>query len=500
MVEPQGRALLEVEGLTKQYGGERALDGVSVAFHAGEIHALLGENGAGKSTLAKIIAGATQPDGGELRIDGRQHRFDIPADAADAGIAMVYQETSLVETMTVAQNLFLSNAKPFNRIRNIEIRARSLLESHNFHIQPHVPVGILGAAQKQMVEIARAVHQRARVVIFDEPTSSVTPEEKRQLFMSMQRLRRDGVAVIFISHNIEEALEHADKVTVLRDGELQATRPIAELDRDVIVRMMVGRSVEYSRHPGTVDPAVVPTLEVDNITMGKVVQNMSFSLYDGQVTVLAGLVGSGRTEAAMVIFGAMKRRRIGGGTIRLEGHPIRYRTPRQAIRDGIMYVTEDRKTLGLFPDLTIHENIHVGHLGATHPLPPVSSPKKVRRIAKQLVDRFQIRALNPAKAKLVELSGGNQQKVLLAKSLTRTPKVVIFDEPTRGVDVGTIEDIHATIRDYAEQGVAVLVISSYLPEVLAVADRILVTRGGRVVSEFDAESATEEEIMYAAVH
>lgn len=497
---PAAGPVLRLERISKRYGGELALNQVDFDLIPGEIHALLGENGAGKSTMAKIIAGVTHPDGGRMCVDGEDVSFSAPADATAAGISMVYQENSLVDSMTVTQNLFLNDAKMFNRLGHLNVKARHLLESHNFHIDPSAIVANLGAAQKQMVEIARAVHQAAKVVIFDEPTASVTPEEKQQLFMSMKALTLRGIGIVFITHNIEEALQHAGRITVMRDGLVQATRPTGDLDRGAIVRLMVGRDVEYAHHTGTAEVALHPTLEIDNVTMGRAVQNMSFSAYAGQVVVLAGLVGAGRSETAMIACGALKRRRLGGGEIRLEGKPVRFRTPRQGIRSGIVYVTEDRKGLGIFADLSIFENIHIGHLGGAHPLPPVMTERKGRRIGSGLVERFKVRALNPAKAKLVELSGGNQQKVLLAKSLTRRPKVVIFDEPTRGVDVGAIEDIHTAIREYADQGVAVVVISSYLPEVLALADRVLVTRAGRVVAEFSGEEATEERIMFAAVH
>jgi ABC-type sugar transport system ATPase subunit len=491
---------LKLAGVSKQYGGELALDEVTFEVHPGEVHALLGENGAGKSTLAKLMAGVVQPDGGDIEVDGEVVRFSAPADATKAGVAMVYQENSLVDTMTVAQNLYLRGAKMINNLAHLNVRARGLLESHNFHIEPSAIVGGLGAAQKQMVEIARAVHDAAKIVIFDEPTASVTPEEAAQLFLSMRLLRERGIAIVFITHNLEEALQHSDRITVMRDGVRQATGPVAEFDRDRIVQLMVGRSVEYARHDGTAEPSVRPVLEFDNVTMGVQVQNMSFSAYAGQVVVLAGLVGAGRTEASMIAAGALKRRRIRGGEIRLNGVPVRFRTPRRAMRAGISYITEDRKGQGIFTDLTIYENIFIGHLGASSPIPFLMSRKRQARVGAALVERFRVRALNPAKAKLVELSGGNQQKVLLAKGLTRKPLVAIFDEPTRGVDVGAIEDIHAAIREYAEQGIAVIVISSYLPEVLAVADRVLVARGGRVVAEFPGAEATEEAIMFAAVH
>ena len=502
--QPAGGArpepVVRLSGITKRYGGALALNKVDFDVVPGEVHALLGENGAGKSTLAKIIAGATTADEGTMEFDGQERRFGAPGEATAAGVAMVYQETSLVDSMTVAQNLFLGNEKLFNRLSPLNIAARELLESHNFHIRPEVTVGSLGAAQKQMVEIARAVHRNAKLVILDEPTASVTPEEKQQLFLSMQNLKRRGVGIIFISHNIEEALSEADRITVLRDGELQATRPTAELSRDKIVRAMVGRDVEYTRRPPSRDAGRVPVLEVDDLTVGNVVHNMSFSVYAGEIVGIAGLVGAGRTETAMVVCGAMKRRRLHGGEVRLEGRPLRYRTPRRAFKDGIAYITEDRKAAGFFSHLTIADNIYLGHLSSAKRMPPLSTPVQRKRLVAKLVDRFRIRALDPARAKLVELSGGNQQKVVLAKGLTRMPKVAILDEPTRGVDVGAIEEIHALVRELADAGVAVVVISSYLPEILALSDRILVARAGRIVAEFETAEASEEKIMFAAVH
>ncbi len=505
--EPVGSAgstpsepVVRLSGITKRYGGAMALRNVDFEVFPGEVHALLGENGAGKSTLAKIIAGATLADEGTMVFDGQERRFTIPAEATAAGVAMVYQETSLVDSMTVAQNLFLGNEKVFNRLSPLNIAARELLESHNFHIRPEVTVGSLGAAQKQMVEIARAVHRNAKLVILDEPTASVTPEEKQQLFLSMRNLKRRGVGIIFISHNIEEALGEADRITVLRDGELQATRPTGELDRDQIVRLMVGREVEYTRRPPNREPGRVPVLEIDDLTVGNIVHNMTFSVYPGEIVGIAGLVGAGRTETAQVVCGATKRRRLHGGEVRLEGRPVRYRTPRRAFKDGIAYITEDRKAAGFFSHLTIADNVYLGHLSAAKRMPPLSTPGQRKRLVARLVDRFRIRALDPVRAKLVELSGGNQQKVVLAKGLTRMPKVAILDEPTRGVDVGAIEEIHALVRELADAGVAVVVISSYLPEILAVSDRILVARAGRIVAEFDTAEATEEKIMFAAVH
>jgi ABC-type sugar transport system ATPase subunit len=498
--ETTPRPVVRLAGVSKRYGSAYALREVDFEVRPGEIHALLGENGAGKSTLVKIISGATPHDQGTLEIDGDEYNFTAPSQAAEAGVEMVYQESSLVESMTVAQNLFLGRESVFNRLSELNIVARELLESHNFHIRPEQVVGTLGAAQKQMVEIARSVHRKAKVVILDEPTSAVTPEERLQLFMSMHRLKADGAGVIFITHNIEEALTEADRITVLRDGVLRDTLSREDFERDRVIALMVGRDVEYARRPPGRQPEPTPTLEVEDITLLPMVRNMSFSVHSGEVVGIAGLVGAGRSEVAMIVCGIMKRRRLRGGRVRVNGRRVRYRTPRHARRDGIVYITEDRKVSGYFSHLTIAENIYLGHLCGSRWLPPLVSLRRRRALAKEMIDRYEVRALEAQRAKLVEISGGNQQKVVLAKGLTRKPAVVVIDEPTRGVDVGSIEEIHAMIRALADEGVAVVVISSYLPEIRAVSDRILVARQGHIVAEFDPREADEETLMFAAVH
>lgn len=492
--------ILSMTGITKAYGEANALTNVDFDVRPGEVHALLGENGAGKSTLAKIIAGATQHDSGTLVFAGQERRYKEPAEASDAGVAMIYQETSLVESMTVAQNLFLGQEQLFNRLIPLNVSARTILASMNFHIRPDALVGALGAAQKQMVEIARGIHRNASLIIFDEPTASITPEEKTQIFLSMSQLKARGAAIIFITHNLEEALAHADRITVLRDGEAQVTKNARELDRDQIVRLMVGRQVEYSRQESSREPDPVPILEVSDVTLLPMVRNMSFTARRGEILGIAGLVGSGRSEVAAIIAGISKRRRMRGGVIRLDGRAVRYRTPRQARRDGIVYITEDRKASGFFSHLAITENIYLGFASGLRRIPLWSDRRRQSGVARPFMDRFSIRTLDPSKALLVELSGGNQQKVVLAKGLTSSVKVIIIDEPTRGVDVGAIEEIHAIIRALADDGVAVIVISSYLPEILALSDRILVARQGTIVAEFDGADADEERLMFAAVH
>ena len=496
--------ILELRTITKEYRGVPAVKNVNFTLNSQEVHALVGENGAGKSTLTKIIAGAVVPTSGEMLLDGRPVAFKVPKDALAAGIAMVYQENSLVPALTVAQNIFLGREQFFNRMRGINIAAQQFLQSLNFGVDPTASVASLGAAQRQMVEIARAVRQKARIIIFDEPTASLTPEEKFHFFGLMTRLKHTGVSIIFISHAIEEAVQHADRITVLRDGGQVLTDGAANLDRNSIIRAMVGRSLSgeiygargaarASRQPGR------KVLSVQNLSMGSMVRNTSFSVFAGQVTGMFGLIGSGRTETAKIIAGVIKRDIFHGGEIKLDGRPVRYRVPEPAVRDGIVYVTEDRKLEGFFETMSIGDNINIGYMATAGGIFSVVNMAQVRRLAKQWIDAIKVRAIN-GDAKVIELSGGNQQKVVIAKSLVQNPKLIIFDEPTRGVDVGAIAEIHQFINMLADDGLAVIVISSYLPEIINLSDRILVTRQGRVVEEFTAGQATEERIMYAAVH
>jgi ABC-type sugar transport system ATPase subunit len=496
--------VLSISGGSKIYGGVHAIEGVDFDLYAGEVHALVGENGAGKSTLCKAIAGAIRLTSGIYRVDGEPVDFHSPRDALTAGICMVYQETSLVPTMTAAQNIELGNEKLLTRFRTLNIQAQQLLQSLNFHVDPAIPVALLGTAKRQMVEIARAIYNKARIIIFDEPTASLTPEEIVHFFNLVRDLRARGVAIIYISHALEESLKISDRVTVLRDGKLVVTANTPEMTREKLVRHMVGRDITqtyYARGAGRKEPhhRAEKVLVVENVTMGAVVKNMSLSVYAGEVVGIAGLIGSGRTEIAKIIFGALKRNLINGGMIYLRGKPIRYRVPKQAINDGIGYITEDRKLNGFFETMRIDDNIYLSKLATKLGFTFLVSRAKRSQLANYWVERLKISALQ-RKARIVELSGGNQQKVVISKSLAQDPSIVIFDEPTRGVDVGTIPEIHGQIRRLADEGKAVVVISSYLPEILAVSDRILVARLGRIVAEFDGATATDDKIMYAAIH
>ncbi|HLZ02805.1 MAG TPA: sugar ABC transporter ATP-binding protein [Bradyrhizobium sp.] len=498
---PAREPVLRITGGSKIYGGVHAIEGVDFDLYPGEVHALVGENGAGKSTLCKAIAGAIALSSGDFFVDGKPARFEQPRDALRAGICMVYQETSLVPTMTAAQNIELGNEKLLTRFRTLNIQAQQLLQSLNFHVDPATPVALLGTAKKQMVEIARAIYNKARIIIFDEPTASLTPEEIVHFFHLVRDLRARGVSIIYISHALEESLQIADRITVLRDGRLVITAAAKQLTRDALVQYMVGREVAqavYGRKEKTAQRRE-KVLTVENVTMGMAVKNMSFSVYAGEVVGIAGLIGSGRTEIAKVVYGALKRNLINGGTIRLRGKPVRYRVPRQAINDGIAYITEDRKANGFFETMVVDDNVYIGNLATRQGWSFLLSRLRRGKLANYWVERLKINALQ-RKARIVELSGGNQQKVVLAKTLVQDPSIIIFDEPTRGVDVGTIPHIHAEIRRLADEGKAVVVISSYLPEILAVSDRILVARTGRIVAEFDAADATQDKILYAAVH
>ena len=497
-------AVVEFQNATKAFRGNPAVRDVNFTLLDGEVHALLGENGAGKSTLTKVLAGLFPLTSGRMLLDGVPVRFASPAEAMRHGVAMVFQETNLIGSMSVAENIFLGDEKVFNRLRGINIQAQQHLQRLNFHVDPTALVATLGAAKKQMVEIARAVHHRARIFVFDEPTATLTPEEKQHFFDLVARLKAEGAAIIFISHALEEALAIADRISILRDGELIATDRAANFTRESIIQAMVGRQLTNELY-GDAPRRRVPrkpgarVLAIENLSMGKVVRNATLSVFAGQVTGLFGLVGAGRTEMMKIAAGILKRDFFHGGRIRLNGETVRFRVPRQAVNRGIAYVTEDRKVDGLFSTMGVARNIFQGRLAkGSNPL-ALTRMEDVRRQAGRWTERLHVRSIG-SDVRVVELSGGNQQKVVIAKSLIQEPLLIIFDEPTRGVDVGAIAEIHQTIEQLADAGAAIVVISSYLPEILNLSDRILVARQGRIVEEMMIDEASEEKIMYAAVH
>ncbi len=494
--------ILALSKATKLYAGVPAIDGVDFDLERGEIHALVGENGAGKSTLTKVMAGVVTLTSGTMTLDGVEVAPKSPLEARHLGIGMVFQENSLVPTMTVAQNLFLGQERFYNRLRGIYIAAQSFLQSLNFDVTPTATVGALGAAKKQMVEIARAVLHKAKVIIFDEPTATLTPEEKKYFFDLVRDLKKRGVSIVFISHALEEALLLADRITVLRDGKKVVTDDASKFDRARIVQAMVGRDLShtlYGVRKTTVRPAGERVLTVQNLKMAPMVRNNSLSVFAGQITGVFGLVGAGRTETFKIVAGVLKRDFIHGGEIILRDRPVRFRVPAPAVRAGVAYVTEDRKVEGFFEMASIARNIYLGLLAKFPGGRALLSKREANSVGTDWIKRLRVRAIGD-EAKVVELSGGNQQKVVIAKSLVQEPDLIIFDEPTRGVDVGAIVEIHELINRLADEGKAVVVISSYLPEIMALSDRILVSRQGKVVEEFSALEATEEKIMYAAIH
>ncbi len=490
--------IIRLTRVTKRYGGIAALEATDFDLFPGEIHALAGENGAGKSTLCKLIAGVIAPSEGSISVDGQPVTFSAPKDATRLGIAMVYQETSLVPQLTVAQNMVLGRERVFNSVRKVRNAARQVLQRLNFNVDPAQLAGSLSAAKRQMVEIARAVLNDARVIILDEPTASLTPEETAHLFDLMKTLQKRGVAMIFISHALEEALTYADRISVLRNGRLITTGPAGDFDRASLIRHMIGDELPPQTAAPQLRRSSLPILQVENIRMGSMVNNMSFSVFPGEITGLAGLIGSGRSEVARVIVGQTKRN-FGGGRIWFQGREVRYSLPAQAVRDGIAYVSEDRKLDGMFDTMSVTDNIGLGWMAKFGRWKVLAPLARMRDEAQSWSDRLSIRRIGEDQS-VIHLSGGNQQKVVIAKALAQKPKLVIFDEPTRGVDVGAIAEIRQIIRDFAEGGAGVVLISSYLPEILDLSDRILVAKSGTIAAEFIRAEASAEKILHAAIH
>jgi ABC-type sugar transport system ATPase subunit len=504
--EMKNLPIVEVRNARKFYGDVAAVDNVDLVLHPGEIYGLLGENGAGKSTLAKSLAGVVMLSSGEMKIAGAVVHPSSPRQALELGIAMVFQESSLVPTMSVAQNLFLGHERFYNSIRGVELSAQRILQSLNFEVEPSSIVSTLGAAQKQMVEIARAVLHQAKVIIFDEPTTSLTPEEKRHFFKLITKLKVQGVSILFITHALEDALEYCDRITILRDGKHVATDSTGAFDMKSVVSAMIGRDVSQTMYGQKKTRYRAPkerVLSVHNLRMTRggsaSVKNNTFSVSSGQVTGVFGLVGAGRSETFKIVAGLLKRNFVRGGDIVVRGKARNYASPVQAVQDGIAYITEDRKVEGFFETMTSSRNIYAALLAKMGRRRRWLSRQEETLIGDTWIRNLKVKSTHKD-AKVVELSGGNQQKIVIARSLVQEPEIVIFDEPTKGVDVGAIAEIHALIARLADEGKAVVVISSYLPEIVALSDRVLVMKAGRVVEELAQSDVSDEKIMYAALH
>ena len=485
--------LLRLAGIEKSFPGVRALRGVSFDLFPGEVHALVGENGAGKSTLIKVLAGAVAPDAGTVEVGGRAVPPGSPADARKAGVAVIYQEFSLVPSLSAAENIFLGREAAWPRRGDERRRAAELFRRLGIPVDPAAKCGSLPVALQQAVEIAKALAADARVLVMDEPTAALTPADADRLIGVVRELKRQGIGVVYISHRLDEVFAVADRVTVLRDGGHVATLPIADVTRDRLIELMVGRRLDQEFPPRAVTVGE-PRLVVKDLRRGDAVRGVSFHVRRGEVLGLTGLVGAGRTETARLVFGADRR---DAGTIELDGRALTINSPRDAIRAGVALLTEDRKGQGLILAHTVRDNFALPNLGLWSRLGVVDRRRERAAFARAATAlRISADPGRPA----ATLSGGNQQKVVLAKWLERDCEVVIFDEPTRGIDVGAKYEIYQLINELAGRGKAVLMISSELPEVLGLSDRILVMHAGRITGEIaDARRATQEDVMKLAV-
>lgn len=489
--------LLRMEAISKSFPGVQALKDVDFTVRRGEIHALVGENGAGKSTLMKILTGAHQADSGRIFWRGQPVTVETPSDAQNLGISMIHQELSLLPYMTVGQNVFLGR-EPRWRVpgaidwQTLYAETADLLQQLNLDVDPRAAVGELSIAQQQMVEVAKALSLDTNLIAMDEPTSSLTERETEVLFAVMKALRERGVALIFITHRLEEVFAISDRITVLRDGRHIATQPTAELTPNRVVTLMVGRELEEMYYYSETERRDV-VLEVNDLHDGDELRGVSLQLHGGEILGVAGLVGAGRTALAETLFGI---RSATAGSVKLAGQTAHLGSPKQAIAQGMGFVPEDRKQQGLFLNMAVRENIVMSNMGAVTRA-GFFSRSKANGLAATFVEKLDIRT--PSLRQTVRnLSGGNQQKVIIARWLTLRPRVLILDEPTRGVDVGAKAEIHALMRQLAADGVGVLMISSELPEVLGVSDRVLVMHEGRVTGEFSRAEATQDKIMVAA--
>ena len=491
----QNDYIIEMKDITKRYPGVVALDGIRLQVKKGEVHALLGENGAGKSTLIKTLAGAIHPDEGEILVEGKAYRYLEPRLAMELGIGVIYQEFNLIPYLTVANNIFLGNEP----VKGTSIDEKTCIKECEkvfkrlgITLDPRAQVKTLSVAYQQLVEIAKAVSKNAKVLIMDEPTAALSGKEVDMLLDLVRKLRDEGISVIYISHRLEELFEVADRVTVLRDGQYIETLDVKDCTRPRLIASMVGREMGENYPQGKYGTEEV-VLEARHLTNEKI-KDVSFKLHKGEILGFGGLVGAGRTEVARAVFGADKYQ----GELYLNGEQVHIRCPGDAVKNGIAFITEDRKQQGLLMKLSIRENVTISYLG--HMLRHGISLDLKRE--KQLVEEYrqQLNIKTPSIEQLVSnLSGGNQQKVVLAKWLLTNSKIIIFDEPTRGIDVGVKFEIYQIMRDLAKQGISIIMISSDMPELLGVSDRIVVMKEGRLVGELAGDEIQQENVMQYAI-
>jgi ABC-type sugar transport system ATPase subunit len=489
--------IFEVDSVSKAFPGVIALDGVSLKVRPGSVHALMGENGAGKSTLMKIAAGIIQPDSGTLWLHGEQISFATPLEALAGGIAMIHQELNLMESMTVTENIWIRR-EPLNRfglIDHAEMRRRTAEAFRNLEVEidPDARVGFLTVANRQMIEIAKAVSYDSDILIMDEPTSALTEREVSHLFRIIRKLKAAGKAIIYITHKMDELFEIADEVSVFRDGKYIDTKPATEVTRNDVIRMMIGRELTQM-FPKKVVPIGDVVLEVKNLCLGKILSNISFNVRAGEIFGIAGLVGSGRSNIAEAIFGVTPAT---SGRIEVNGRAVKITSPRDAMRHGLALLTEDRKATGCFQRLSVQENAQMAALQSAYVRFGFVQQSDLSRVAKRMMDMLQVKTPNMHQP-IAHLSGGNQQKVLIGRWLLTNPQILILDEPTRGIDVGAKAEIYRLISELAGKGTAFIMISSELPEVLGMSDRILIVHEGRATGILSRQDAEQHKIMELA--
>ena len=491
-------ALLEMRGITKEFPGVKALDGVSLTVRPGTVHALMGENGAGKSTLMKCLFGIYAKDSGTITLEGKEVNFKSSKEAMENGVAMVHQELNQALTRTVTDNLWLGRYPKVGGIMVSESimrkRTKEIFDELEVHVDPRAIMSTLPVSQRQMVEIAKAVSYNAKVIVFDEPTSSLTETEVEHLFRIINMLRDKGCGIIYISHKMEEILRISDDVTIMRDGQYVATRPASELTMEEIIRLMVGRELTNRFPPKENVPGEV-ILDVEHLS-GKYtrLKDASFQLRAGEILGIAGLDGSGRTEVLENLFGSMTK---GGGTIRLHGKEIKNRSPRESIKNGFALLTEERRATGIFGIRSILDNTVISNLKSYLMGGICLSDKKMRQDTEWAIQAMRIKTPSQD-TQIRSLSGGNQQKVIIGRWLLTKPEVLLLDEPTRGIDVGAKYEIYELIINLAKEGKGVVMVSSEMPELLGVCDRILVMSGGLLAGEVDAKNTSQEEILTLA--
>ena len=489
--------ILKMQGIQKYFSGVHALNGVNFELKAGEVHALMGENGAGKSTLIKVLCGIHKRDGGSIELFGKEVDFDNIAQSQDAGISVIHQELNMMNHLTVAQNMFIGREFKKSGIiddKKMEQEAQKLFDKMGVKIDPAARLGTLTVGKQQMVEIAKAVSRDCKLLVLDEPTAALTQPEVEELFKIMNEMKTKGIGMIYISHRMDEITRISDRVTVMRDGEYVGTVNTAEVTKDDIVKMMVGRVIMGEQKAASNVPADAPViLEVKHLNAGKEVKDVSFQLRKGEILGFAGLMGAGRTEVARALYGADRKQ---SGEILINGKSVKIKTPSQAVKHGICYLSEDRKRYGLMLQKSVTENSAIASV-EDFITAGLINDKKMREVSQE--KNSLLRTKTPSMEQLLKnLSGGNQQKVIIARWLMKNSDIFIFDEPTRGIDVGAKSEIYALMDELVKQGKSIIMISSELPEVLRMSDRILVMCEGRKTGELDISEATQENIMQLA--